>query len=118
ACSIPSGHLSTRLSSFANSKVPFFLGLILIVVGTGLLKPNISAIVGDLYATNDPRREAGFSLFYMGLNTGARPLDTRHARSGGKRQRGRSAPRADRDTRRARGRRPPRRARDGRRLYH
>ncbi|HET9192614.1 MAG TPA: peptide MFS transporter [Vicinamibacterales bacterium] len=49
----------------------FFVGLLLIVLGTGLLKPNISAIVGDLYAPNDVRRDAGFSLFYMGINTGA-----------------------------------------------
>jgi POT family proton-dependent oligopeptide transporter len=49
----------------------FFAGLLLIVLGTGLLKPNISAIVGDLYAQNDVRRDAGFSLFYMGINTGA-----------------------------------------------
>ncbi len=52
--------------------VPFFLGLILIAVGTGLLKPNISSIVGDLY-TNDSgaKRDAGFSIFYSGINLGA-----------------------------------------------
>src|SRR4029453_18764385 len=71
ACSIPSGHLSTRLSSFANTKVPFFLGLVLIVLGTGLLKPNISAIVGDLYPEGGARRDAGFSIFYMGINSGS-----------------------------------------------
>lgn len=50
----------------------FFVGLILIVLGTGLLKPNISAIVGDLYDDEDSsRRDAGFSLFYMGINIGA-----------------------------------------------
>ena len=49
----------------------FFLGLILIVVGTGLLKPNISSIVGQLYAPGDNRRDAGFSIFYMGINIGA-----------------------------------------------
>jgi len=49
----------------------FFLGLILIVVGTGLLKPNISAMVGELYAPGDARRDAGFSIFYMGINIGA-----------------------------------------------
>jgi POT family proton-dependent oligopeptide transporter len=64
------GHLSIALSAvFARST--FFLGLILIVIGTGLLKPNISAIVGDLYGATDPRRDAGFSIFYMGINTGA-----------------------------------------------
>ena len=49
----------------------FVLGLILIVAGTGLLKPNISAIVGTLYGAEDRRRDAGFSIFYMGINTGA-----------------------------------------------
>jgi POT family proton-dependent oligopeptide transporter len=49
----------------------FFLGLVLIVLGTGLLKPNISAMVGQLYAPGDARRDAGFSIFYMGINTGA-----------------------------------------------
>ena len=49
----------------------FFLGLILIVFGTGLLKPNVSAIVGDLYGPEDQRRDAGFSIFYMGINLGA-----------------------------------------------
>ena len=50
----------------------FFLGLILVVLGTGLLKPNISAIVGDLYSKEDgSKRDAGFSIFYMGINVGA-----------------------------------------------
>ncbi len=49
----------------------FFLGLILIVIGTGLLKPNISSIVGQLYAPGDVKRDAGFSIFYMGINIGA-----------------------------------------------
>ncbi|MDO8542882.1 MAG: peptide MFS transporter [Opitutaceae bacterium] len=49
----------------------FFLGLLLVVLGTGLLKPNISAMVGGLYATGDVRRDAGFSIFYMGINVGA-----------------------------------------------
>ncbi|HEX7330818.1 MAG TPA: peptide MFS transporter, partial [Pyrinomonadaceae bacterium] len=65
------GHLSIGLSSFAHSRVPFFLGLVFIVLGTGLLKPNISAIVGDLYPEGGARRDAGFSIFYMGINTGA-----------------------------------------------
>ncbi|MFL5618075.1 MAG: peptide MFS transporter [Gemmatimonadaceae bacterium] len=64
------GHLSIALSSVF-SRPTFFLGLVLIVIGTGLLKPNVSAIVGDLYTANDPRRDAGFSVFYMGINTGA-----------------------------------------------
>lgn len=65
------GHISVSLSSLAHSKVPFFVGLILIVLGTGLLKPNISAIVGDLYPEGGARRDAGFSIFYMGINAGA-----------------------------------------------
>jgi POT family proton-dependent oligopeptide transporter len=49
----------------------FYSSLTLVVLGTGLLKPNVSTIVGGLYAENDPRRDAGFSIFYMGINTGA-----------------------------------------------
>jgi len=52
--------------------VPFFYtGLGLIVVGTGLLKPNVSTLVGSLYEADDRRRDAGFSIFYMGINVGA-----------------------------------------------
>ena len=65
------GHISIGLSAFAHLKLPFFVGLILIVLGTGLLKPNISAIVGDLYPEGGARRDAGFSIFYMGINSGA-----------------------------------------------
>lgn len=50
----------------------FFIGLLLIVMGTGLLKPTISSMVGELYSSNDQaRRDAGFSIFYMGINLGA-----------------------------------------------
>ncbi len=67
---ITAGHLAIGLSAvFAQSA--FFVGLILIVAGTGLLKPNISAIVGDLYPDGGARRDAGFSIFYMGINLGA-----------------------------------------------
>ncbi|HEX7958159.1 MAG TPA: peptide MFS transporter, partial [Pyrinomonadaceae bacterium] len=48
-----------------------YAGMALIAIGTGLLKPNISAMVGGLYRENDPRRDSGFSLFYMGINIGA-----------------------------------------------
>ncbi|HEY0349861.1 MAG TPA: peptide MFS transporter, partial [Pyrinomonadaceae bacterium] len=65
------GHISISLSSLAHTRVTFFVGLILIVLGTGLLKPNISAIVGDLYPEGGARRDAGFSIFYMGINAGA-----------------------------------------------
>src|SRR5687767_10521105 len=64
------GHLSIALSVVFAHRA-FFLGLIFIVIGTGLLKPNISAIVGDLYPDGGARRDAGFSIFYMGINTGA-----------------------------------------------
>jgi proton-dependent oligopeptide transporter, POT family len=49
----------------------FFIGLLVIVFGVGLLKPNISAIVAQLYPEGGSRRDAGFSIFYMGINTGA-----------------------------------------------
>jgi len=49
----------------------FFLGLLLVITGTGLLKPNISAIVGELYPEGGARRDAGFTIFYMGINLGA-----------------------------------------------
>jgi POT family proton-dependent oligopeptide transporter len=68
---ITAGHLSIGISSFMGGKLFFFLGLIFIVLGTGLLKPNISAIVGDLYPEGGARRDAGFSIFYMGINTGS-----------------------------------------------
>jgi proton-dependent oligopeptide transporter, POT family len=71
---ITAGHLSIGLSGLADAsagKIFFFLGLVLIVIGTGLLKPNISAIVGDLYPEGGARRDAGFSIFYMGINLGS-----------------------------------------------
>ncbi len=49
----------------------FYLGLLGIVLGTGLLKPNVSAIVGDIYPEGGARRDAGFTIFYMGINIGA-----------------------------------------------
>jgi len=55
----------------AASPTLFFAGLVLIVLGTGLLKPNVSSIVGELYPSGDGRRDAGFSIFYMGINLGA-----------------------------------------------
>ncbi|MFS0644251.1 peptide MFS transporter [Siminovitchia sp. 179-K 8D1 HS] len=48
----------------------FFISMALIVIGTGLLKPNVSAMVGDIYSEKDDRRDAGFSIFYMGINLG------------------------------------------------
>src|SRR5215207_2411510 len=64
---IACGHFSMAV----NSKLTFYAGLVLIACGTGLLKPNISAMVGQLYPEGDQRRDAGFSIFYMGINLGA-----------------------------------------------
>ena len=61
------GHFTLAFKSLPS----FFAGLALIVVGTGLLKPNISTMVGSLYEPGDSRRDAGFSIFYMGINIGA-----------------------------------------------
>ncbi|MCP4572195.1 MAG: peptide MFS transporter [bacterium] len=49
----------------------FYAGLTLLCLGNGLFKPNISAMVGNLYAPDDPRRDSGFNIFYMGINIGA-----------------------------------------------
>ncbi len=70
---IAAGHYSLAVPALAPAlTLPFFyLGLFLIVIGTGLLKPNVSAIVGDLYPEKGARRDAGFSIFYMGINIGA-----------------------------------------------
>jgi POT family proton-dependent oligopeptide transporter len=64
------GHLSIALSSVF-AKPAFFLGLVFIVIGTGLLKPNISATVGALYPAGGARQDSGFAIFYMGINLGA-----------------------------------------------
>ena len=61
------GHFSMAIPSLPT----FYLGLCLIVVGTGLLKPNASTMVGSLYDPDDARRDAGFSIFYVGINVGA-----------------------------------------------
>ncbi len=49
----------------------FYIGLILLVLGTGLLKPNITAVVGQLYSSKDERRDAGYAIYYMGINIGS-----------------------------------------------
>ncbi|HUG26952.1 MAG TPA: peptide MFS transporter [Gemmatimonadales bacterium] len=61
------GHISLAMPGLSS----FYLGLVLVVLGTGLLKPNISALVGTLYSPDDVRRDAGFSIYYMGINLGA-----------------------------------------------
>ncbi|WP_068616030.1 peptide MFS transporter [Paenibacillus tuaregi] len=49
----------------------FFVSMVFIVLGTGLLKPNVSATVGEIYSEQDTRRDSGFSIFYMGINLGS-----------------------------------------------
>ncbi|WP_445664120.1 peptide MFS transporter [Fodinibius sp. AD559] len=66
-CIIAAGHFSMAVPWIEF----FYLGLALIVIGTGLLKPNVSSMVGDLYPEGGARRDAGFSIFYMGINFGA-----------------------------------------------
>jgi len=60
-----------HFSMVFHSTTFFYMGMTFIAIGTGLLKPNISAMVGALYRENDPRRDSGFSLFYMSINIGA-----------------------------------------------
>lgn len=64
---IMSGHVALAVPAGWTA----WLGIALVALGTGLLKPNISAIVGRLYTADDPRRDAGFSIFYMAINLGA-----------------------------------------------
>ena len=67
------GGIAIALGHFAmavDSMSFFYGGMILIAIGTGLLKPNISTMVGGLYGEDDPRRDGGFSIFYMGINLG------------------------------------------------
>ncbi len=61
------GHFTLAI----HSQTAFYSGLILIILGTGLLKPNISTLLGSLYSADDDRRDGGFSIFYMGINIGA-----------------------------------------------
>ncbi|MEM9304705.1 MAG: peptide MFS transporter [Pseudomonadota bacterium] len=64
---IMSGHIVLAIPSDKT----FFIGLILVVLGTGLLKPNIGALVGELYSPEDQRRDAGYTIYYMGINIGS-----------------------------------------------
>lgn len=56
--------------SIPNEKA-LFLGLSIVIIGNGFFKPNVSCLVGDLYQEHDPRRDGGFTLFYMGINVGS-----------------------------------------------
>ncbi|HWO74294.1 MAG TPA: peptide MFS transporter [Bacillus sp. (in: firmicutes)] len=62
------GHIAL---SVPGSLALFFVSMVLIVLGTGLLKPNVSSVVGEMYSEEDDRRDSGFSIFYMGINLGA-----------------------------------------------
>ncbi|MGE1033036.1 peptide MFS transporter [Bacillus sp. GKis3/1] len=62
------GHLILALPGTIST---LFISMVFLVLGTGLLKPNVSSIVGDLYSETDARRDSGFSIFYMGINLGA-----------------------------------------------
>lgn len=64
---IAAGHFTLAF----HSEKTFFLGLLIIILGTALLKPNISVIVGELYPEGGARRDAAFTIFYMGVNLGA-----------------------------------------------
>ena len=61
---IASGHFVLAIEAMP----AFYIGLLLVALGTGLFKPNVSACVGELYAEGDPRRDSGFTIFYMGIN--------------------------------------------------
>lgn len=54
-----------------HSEAGVYLGLIILIIGNGFFKPNISTIVGELYEKDDPRRDPAFTIFYMGINVGA-----------------------------------------------
>jgi POT family proton-dependent oligopeptide transporter len=64
---IAAGHFTLALQSMTT----FYIGLALIIVGTGFFKPNVSTMVGQIYREGDARRDAGFTIFYMGINLGA-----------------------------------------------
>ena len=64
---IAAGHFSLAFESMPT----FYLGLALIILGTGFFKPNVSTMVGQIYREGDSRRDSGFTIFYMGINLGA-----------------------------------------------
>ncbi len=68
------GHTTTGPVTMATAPGPFLTfmtGLVLIIIGTGFFKPCVSVMVGQLYGADDPRRDSGFTIFYMGINVGA-----------------------------------------------
>lgn len=63
---------ASGMASMGDSRLTiFYLGLGVLILGNGFFKPNISTIVGDLYDNDDPRKDGGFTIFYMGINIGA-----------------------------------------------
>lgn len=62
------GHIALAIPGSVSM---FFVSMVLIVIGTGMLKPNVSTVVGEMYSEEDDRRDAGFTIFYMGINMGA-----------------------------------------------
>jgi POT family proton-dependent oligopeptide transporter len=64
---IAAGHFCMAIPAIPT----FFAGLALVAIGTGFFKPNVSTMVGQLYTPGDPRRDGGFTIFYMGVNVGA-----------------------------------------------
>lgn len=65
------GQFTLASYEIVDPKIALFTGLTLIILGNGFFKPNISTIVGELYPPKDPRRDSGFTIFYMGINVGA-----------------------------------------------
>lgn len=65
------GQFTLASYEIVDPKLALFTGLTLIILGNGFFKPNISTIVGELYPPKDPRRDSGFTIFYMGINVGA-----------------------------------------------
>jgi len=65
------GQFTLAAYEIINPVLALATGLTLIIIGNGFFKPNISSIVGELYEPNDPRRDGGFTIFYMGINVGA-----------------------------------------------
>ena len=73
--SVTIGGITMMLGQFAlfvmNNTTGLYIGLLLIILGNGFFKPNISTLVGGLYKDGDERRDAAFTIFYMGINLGA-----------------------------------------------
>ena len=67
----PAWSLESLGIAFPETATSFYVGLLLLVIGNGFFKPNISTMVGDLYPQGDARRDGAFTIFYMGINLGA-----------------------------------------------